>query len=296
MSVGQGRRPVNRRAGAGTAKPAGEPPTPANQERNEPSEQNRIGEAQRREINDLKRRLDEKDKQDRGNSDAKSVLAAINKGLGKPGGLPAAKPKPRAPHPDLYYENPEKYDQDMETYTKDVAGREADGRVNRYDRTRSAKDQETTKNEHNDRVTEDFVASRPWLRGEDSEEVFQDFQQHIHDTGIEGRGPGGSLTDAQLVAAERSYRFEEMVGETASKTEAGIVNRMKAGQRSSSPRGSTPTPNTIEDAIGADPRLAVKMLRQFHDENGPEALTERFDQIPQNLRRTILPYFDGADK
>jgi len=296
MSVGMGRRP-GRKPGVGTAKPSGGTPTPADEPRSEPPEQNKVGEAQRREIAELKRRLDDKDKQDSGDSEAKSVLAAINKGLGKPG-LPAASPRPkvRPPHPDLYYDNPDKYEQDMEEYTKSVAGQEAEGRVLKYDRSRNVKDQKATRDDHNDRVTKDFIDTHSWLQGEDGDAEFARFQQHIHDTGIEGRGPGGSLTEDQLVAAERSYRFEEMMGESASATEAGIVNRMRAGQRSSSPRGSTPTPSTVEDAIESDPRLAVRMLRQYHDENGDEALTERFDKIPQALRRKILPYFQGADR
>ena len=299
MSVGIGRRPGNRRPGGGRAKPSDETPTSAagRGKRNEPSAQNQVGEAQRRELADLKRRLDEKDKQDQGGDEAKSVLAAINKGLGKPG-LPDMKsPKPlRVPHPDEYYENPEKYQQDFDSYAKGVANREADGKMRQYDRSRSKKDQDATRDEHNDRVTKDFVESRTWLQGEDGDEQFQQFQQYIHDTGIGGRGPGGSLTEDQLIAAERSYRFEEMMGESASSTEAGIVRRMRDGQRSSSPRGSTPTPSTVEDAIESDPRLAVRMLRHYHDENGDTALRERFDKIPQELRRKILPYFDGADR
>ena len=295
MPARTSRRIPGSRPGGGPAKPSGGPSAPADEPRNEPSEQNKVGEAQRREISELKRRLDEKDTQDQGGNEAKSVLAAINKAVGRPG-LPAAKPKPRAPHPDLYYDNPEKYDQDMEAYTEDVASRAADVKVKQSERSRNVKDNAATRDEHNDRVTKDFVESRSWLQGEDQEEVFADFQKHIHDTGIEGRGPGGSLTDDQLVAAERSYRFEEMMGESASKTEGAIVKRMRDGQRSSSPRGSTPTPSTIEDAIEVDPRLAVRMLREFHEENGDSALTERFDKIPQNLRRTILPYFQGADR
>ena len=249
-----------------------------------PPEANQVGE--------LKRRLDTQAKElkalqdkEKNRSESDTVLSKIKEAV--TGKQPAATPD-AGPMPDQY-EEPEKYRQWLEAENRRVTREE----LGRYDRTRKTQDTQTQRDDLNDRTTETFVSSRPWLQNEDktvNEEAFTDFQKYIDETGIEGRGPAGSLTVKQLEAAERSYRFEEILSEEGSRIQGKTVDDLRTGYRTITPRGRTSDPSDLESMAKENPGHAVDMLRELP----AGEINARFDGLSREAKRRILPYLPGA--
>lgn len=264
--------------------PEGSSPSP--ESRRKPPQKNQLGEMQRRLAKQERELRELREAQKRSTPDP--VIARIREAIEGP-----RKSDPElGPMPDQYEDEPG-HRRWQEALARKVTREE----IADNNRNLAVKDASATRDDLNTRVTEQFVQGRPWLQSEDggvNEEALQAFQKHIDAIGIEGRGRAGSLTLKQLEAAERDYRFEDLMSSEASRIQGETVQRFREGSRASVTRGRGATGATLEQAAKDNPKLAASMLRSIFEEQGEDAMVKRFDRLSREDRNRLLPHFRGS--
>lgn len=288
------RRPAGPEAGGDDTSPEGA--SPSRESRREPPEQNKVGELERL----LKKQGRELEELRKGSQRSKEneVLATGIKALVQGNQPGNGRPDP-GPMPDQY-EDPAAYDRWLQAKIDARAEEIADRKLQGYDRTRRTQDTQATQEELNATVTQQFVESRTWLQNEDgsvNREALDAFQKHIDEVGIEGRGKAGSLTLRQLEAAERDFRFDQMMSEEGSRIQGDMVDRQRSVGRGSAPRGRGDVNTTFNDELVANrPEQAIAILRQTYEVEGEAAMMRRFDSLSEKSRNLILPRLRGAER
>jgi len=289
-----GSRPARRAGGDVDIEFPSDGPPPS-QGKKEPPEQNRIGELERlvkKQQRDLEAIRSEK-------SEDTGVLKRLREVV-----TGEQKAPPAGPMPDQY-DDPDAYQDWLKSQIRNEAESIADQRLQTYDRTRKTADSLKVRDENNDRVTEQFVSTRPWLQSDDggvNGEAIEAFQGHINDLGIQGKGPGGSLTLRQLEAAERDFRFEEILGEEGSRIQGDTVRRFREGQQARTPRGqSANSPANLADMIESGSegtRAAANVLREMERDRPGSGISRLQDLRAQDraLARKLLPYLPDASR
>lgn len=256
--------------------------------RNQPPEENQVGELNRllkkttQELDQLKTEVKEQ-------GESSDVVRQIRDAVTGKKPAPQAE-TPIGPMPDQY-DDPEGY---ADWLDKKIDARAAE-RVQNYDVRRRQQDAVSRREELDQRTTDAFVESRGWLQNDDgspSDEAMNSFQEYITESGIEGRGPDGSLTLKQLERAERSYSFEDIMAEEGSRMQREMVQ----GRQDRSRAGRTPRGQASYDDFGSivsnDPRRAVDILRSSSQQDVDSYL----DNLSLDDRRKLIPHLPDADR